>query len=226
MYQIKNKVNGKIYVGVHKTTDMNDGYMGSGKVIRTAINKYGIKNFEKTILETFENSEDMFKREKEVVTEDFLSRDDVYNLRRGGSGGFDYINKQGLQKTARVNANKTLEQKYGVDFLSVLGKKGVAKQKINGQLAQAIDRLRNYPGFKSESQKINALAKANNEESIRKKKETWKATLRGQGKNNSQYGTAWITDDTTNKKIIKTAPLPDGWRYGRISRSELSNRKF
>lgn len=217
MYQIKNKVNGKIYVGVHKTSNINDGYMGSGKVIRAAINKHGIENFEKTILETFANSEEMFKREKEVVTEDFLSRDDVYNLRRGGLGGFDHINKQGLQRIARVNTNKTLEQKYGADFLSILGKKGTSKQKVNGQLAQSIDRLRNYPGFKSESQKNNALAKANNEESIRKKKETWKSTARGQGKNNSQYGTAWITDGTNNKKIIKTDPLPTGWKYGRIS---------
>lgn len=33
IYQITNLVNAKIYVGVHKTKDLNDGYMGSGKVI-------------------------------------------------------------------------------------------------------------------------------------------------------------------------------------------------
>lgn len=52
LYQITNLVNNKIYVGVHKTTDMNDGYMGSGKVIRAAIEKYGAENFKKDILET------------------------------------------------------------------------------------------------------------------------------------------------------------------------------
>ena len=96
LYEIKNKINGKIYVGVHKTKNMNDGYMGSGKVIQDAIKKHGIENFTKVILEMFDNSNDMFLKETEIVTDEFLARDDVYNLRRGGSGGFDYINAHGL----------------------------------------------------------------------------------------------------------------------------------
>lgn len=69
--------------------------MGSGKVIKRAMEKHGVQNFTKTILEMFNTQEDMFNKEKEIVNEEFLSRSDVYNLRRGGSGGFDYINKTG-----------------------------------------------------------------------------------------------------------------------------------
>lgn len=88
LYEIKNLVNGKIYIGVHSTPELEDGYMGSGTVIRRAIRKYGVENFQKTILEFFSTKEKMYEREKEIITDEFLLREDVYNVRRGGNGGF------------------------------------------------------------------------------------------------------------------------------------------
>ena len=99
LYKVKNKINGRYYVGVHKTENLNDEYMGSGKVIQQAIEKYGIENFEKEILEFFENPEKMYEKEKEIVTEEFLSNNKVYNLKTGGNGGWDYINRNGLNRS-------------------------------------------------------------------------------------------------------------------------------
>ena len=112
LYEIKNNVNGKIYVGVHKTNFLDDGYMGSGKIIVNAIKKYGTNNFSKTILETFDSEEKMYLREKEFVNDTFLNRKDVYNLRRGGSGGFDHINKNGLND--RTGKSFSEEQKKNI----------------------------------------------------------------------------------------------------------------
>ncbi len=98
LYKITNKINGKIYIGVHKAKKINDGYMGSGKVIRSAIEKHGVENFEKEILEFFDDRTSMYDREKEVVNAEFLMREDTYNLRRGGTGGFDFINETGVSK--------------------------------------------------------------------------------------------------------------------------------
>lgn len=99
LYRVTNTVNGKIYVGVHKTDNLDDGYMGSGKVIVSAIKKYGRDNFTRVILEQFDDSVTMYAREKEVVNEEFILREDTYNLRRGGFGGFDYILASGQHRS-------------------------------------------------------------------------------------------------------------------------------
>ena len=47
VYKITNMLNHKIYIGCHSTFDIDDGYMGSGKYINYAINKYGLEYFKK-----------------------------------------------------------------------------------------------------------------------------------------------------------------------------------
>ena len=98
IYKVTNLINGKIYIGVHKTKNFSDGYMGSGKVIQQAIKKYGRENFSKEIIEYFQTYEDALLKEKEIVNEDFLNSENTYNLRRGGFGGFDYINNSEIIK--------------------------------------------------------------------------------------------------------------------------------
>lgn len=98
LYEIKNNVNNKIYVGVHETDDLDDGYMGSGKLIQSAIKKYGVNNFTKTILQFFDTSENMYVKEAEIVNESFVSRKDTYNIANGGSGGSIKQNRKPFNK--------------------------------------------------------------------------------------------------------------------------------
>lgn len=37
MYVTTNTINNKKYIGVHQTNDMNDGYMGSGKLLKNEL---------------------------------------------------------------------------------------------------------------------------------------------------------------------------------------------
>jgi hypothetical protein len=76
---------------MHKTNNLEDGYMGSGKLIKRAIEKYGLDKFEKKILHVFDNEEDMKNKEKELVVISEMS----YNLCDGGLGGFGYVNRSG-----------------------------------------------------------------------------------------------------------------------------------
>jgi hypothetical protein len=202
LYEIKNLINNKIYVGVHKTSDLNDGYMGSGKIIRSAIEKHGLSNFSKVILETFENVKDMYAREKEVVNEEFLKRKDVYNLRRGGTGGFDYLNNGSEDHVKRcVMAAKILHLKHPNIILNLRkstpesARKGVETKRKNGTL----------PDGKC----------LNTERANKNRKETFVRIGHQQGNKNSQSGTTWITNNLENKKIKKIDPIPVGFRKGR-----------
>jgi hypothetical protein len=88
VYKITNTINGKYYIGVHKTNDINDDYFGSGVYLKRAIAKHGKEFFNKSILHIFDNSVDAFNKEKELV----VVSEDSYNLKEGGCGGFDHIN--------------------------------------------------------------------------------------------------------------------------------------
>lgn len=89
VYKITNLINDKIYIGCHITRNLNDSYMGSGKIICQAIRKYKIENFKKEILFILDNEIEMFEKEKELIKE-FKPQ---YNLHEGGNGGFTYLNK-------------------------------------------------------------------------------------------------------------------------------------
>ena len=123
IYKISNKVNDKIYIGKHKTSNLKDTYLGSGKLIQKAIKKYGKENFEKEILFIFDNEFDMNNKEKELITEEFCLQENVYNISPGGQGGA--LRKGFIQSTEIKNKiSNSLKGKYlGVPKPKYMGEK-------------------------------------------------------------------------------------------------------
>ena len=214
IYKITNQINGKFYIGSHKTKDLDDNYMGSGKYLKHAQEKYGIENFKKEILFIFDTAEEMYAKEAEIVNEEFLSEENTYNLKRGGFGGWDFNNTNDGQKLREHSYSKW----------SKAGNEGFLKRYENDELFQT--------EIKDRLEKIRILAlesylekypngsfagKKHNSQTILKMKESAKG--KHNGIKNSQYGTMWITNGSISKKISKNDILPDGWKKGRIQKT-------
>jgi len=102
VYKTINLINGKIYIGQDTKNDPN--YMGSGKIIKEAIKKYGKSNFSREILEECESIESLNQREIYWIS--FYNSTDRkigYNILKGGlgSGGF----KQTEEAIKKIKAN-------------------------------------------------------------------------------------------------------------------------
>ena len=101
VYCTTNIINKKIYIGVHLCkSEKFDGYIGCGVYVNQpstynhpktafqyAVQKYGPSNFKRITIKEFDNEEEAYIFESEIVNEQFLSRADVYNQVIGGRGG-------------------------------------------------------------------------------------------------------------------------------------------
>lgn len=98
VYKTTNLINNKIYIGVHKCDPLkpDDLYRGSGPGIQAAISKYGITNFSRTTIKSFDSQREAYLLESAIVDQDFINRSDTYNMTLGGLGGWDYVNSLNL----------------------------------------------------------------------------------------------------------------------------------
>ena len=86
VYKVTNLINHKYYIGVHKTNNPYDAYMGSGLAIKEAIRKYGLASFIKEILFVTEDKQEAYAKEKELTVD--FDKNTNYNMKQGGIGGW------------------------------------------------------------------------------------------------------------------------------------------
>ena len=118
IYKITNLVNNKIYIGKDTVSDKN--YYGSGVLIKRAIEKYGIKNLKKEIIEECVSNDELCLKEKYWI-EHFNSTNLKigYNISRGGDGGDTLSNNPNLEiiksKISNVRKGKKYEDLFSID---------------------------------------------------------------------------------------------------------------
>ena len=203
IYKITNTVNNKIYIGAHTTKNINDDYMGSGHALSRAKNKYGLEKFTKEILHIFDNEQDMWNKELEIVNEDFCKRTDNYNVRVGGIGGWNHWNGSEAHKEASKRGGRASVKKLN-EF--------IAEQKANNTewwqdwYAKVVVQNRN--------KNCNGWSNFTPDEYEARKK---RASENSKGSGNSQFGKIWISNILTKevKRITVNDAMPDGWVRGK-----------
>ena len=192
IYKTTNLVNNKFYIGMHSTSNLEDGYIGSGKKLWYSIRKYGRENFKMEILEFLPDRSSLKEREKELVNESLLQDPLCMNLAQGGQGGF--IN-QDSQRKRSIAGNIGLLKKYNED--DDFRNKMIDTRNTNLHSRESINKACNTKLAKTGS-KNGWEGKKHSIETIEKFREIRK--LSSKGEKNSQFGTCWITNGSQNKK--------------------------
>jgi hypothetical protein len=111
VYKITNIITNEYYIGVHKTNNPQDDYLGSGIHIKRQVKKYGRQNFFKEILYIFDNKDDAFSKEKELLSI-HLNEKMCINIAKGGEGGPLFEGKCHSEETKQKNRLGTLGRKF------------------------------------------------------------------------------------------------------------------
>ena len=207
IYKTTNLVNGKYYVGKHKTKNRDDDYLGSGKLLRAAIAKYGRENFIREIILECSSEEEMNLAERILVVPDIEVN---YNLCPGAQGGFGYLNDGSDEHIKRtICAGKKSSE--NIQNVRERGRKG------------GINSLKNRTGIFSLSEKQRSdigknsfLGKKHTD--ITRQRMSIVASKRT-GSKNSQFGTCWMTNGAKNIKIKRDEVdkwTELGYKQGRI----------
>jgi hypothetical protein len=201
LYKTTCLVTGRYYIGMHSTSNLDDGYMGSGRRLTASIRKHGVDNHKKEIIEFFDTRELLVEAEKKVITPEMITDKNCMNLKGGGEGGF--ISEE-QQRHRSECGGKALHLKLKTDKQF--------KQYWSEQLSNGLKE--SYKSGKRKNYILNGFKNKKHSEET-KKLIGEKNSTNQQGYNNSQYGSCWITNEIENKKIMKGDLIPDGWRLGR-----------
>ena len=124
IYLTTNKINNNKYIGKRQTNKQIslDSYLGSGKLLKQAIKKYGKENFSKIILEECKNADELAEREKFYIEMyNAVNDDSFYNIHEGGNGGNTLkglsASEMDILRKRRSDKAKALEQ-HRIDTMS------------------------------------------------------------------------------------------------------------
>jgi len=181
IYKTTNLINGKVYIGKDKHN--NNHYLGSGKVLKQAIEKYGKENFIKEIIEECYDEKIWLEREIYWIRY-FSSINECYNIALGGNGG-DTISNNPNKKGIYERKRETEESKPN-------NEKEDRIKKISDSMKNRWSEVRqtNPDSIIERNKKISNSQKGVSKpiEQVNKQKETKKINGTSKGEKNPMFG--------------------------------------
>lgn len=196
IYKTTCKITGKFYIGMHSTDNLEDGYLGSGKILGYSRKKYGDENHIREILEMSPSREALKAREKEIVNEELLADPLSINLKYGGDGG--YTHKPTFQfhsaggKVSGLKTQNLLQGSRDVRWKAAMEKMVSARNSAGG--------FATFTGLKHTEKTKERMSVAHS------------------GEKNSQFGSCWVVKNAKPIKIKKEQLeeyLKNGFLQGR-----------
>ena len=88
VYLTTNLINNKKYIGKRAKSEFDDSYLGSGKLLKRALSKYGKINFKCEVLKWCSSLTELNESEKYFIKKfNAQERNDFYNISSGGDWG-------------------------------------------------------------------------------------------------------------------------------------------
>ena len=154
VYMTINLINKKKYIG--KDTKNKKEYLGSGILLKKALEKYGKENFKKIILEKCSDKKNLEEREKWWISFfDAVKSKEFYNLLDGGVGGSVVGHKVSEETREKIRkaklGTKKLESSYKkfykpilqYDFNGFFLKEFISKKAVEEELGSRIGTMPN-----------------------------------------------------------------------------------
>lgn len=212
IYKTTNLLNDKFYIGMHSTSNLKDGYLGSGKRLRYSIRKHGKENFKTEILEWLNDRAELAERENALVHTELLKDPLCMNLvvgGLGGNGGFRSVEQQRNRSIAggRAFANRLKTDPALLQRYRNMGSISMTQAHIDGKI-----KYDTFTGKYHTDETKNKMRKSKNI-----------------GETNSQYGTQWMTNGVENKKIKRENTdyyLNNNWQVGRILIGNIGKNQY
>ena len=125
IYKTTNLINGKIYIGQHKSKVFDTKYVGSGTIIINAINKYGIENFKCELIEECDSYENLNEKECYWIEKLNCRNPEIgYNLRFGGiQSKVDERTKEKIHNNSLINPNYGMRGKQQSELCKEINRK-------------------------------------------------------------------------------------------------------